>query len=109
MKQTQFFFSHFVFALTFVALGMMSFVGHNFAPLWSPVSASVLGRDVLITASACISVLCGVGMLWKPVARHCAGLLVALLVAWILTFRVPTIVPMPMVAAAWESGLTSRS
>lgn len=92
-----------VFALALIALGIMSFATNDFAPIWTPVSRTLPGRDVLLYITAGLLLACGAGEFWKTTAALASRVLLALLIAWILVFKLPPILHTPGVAVVWES------
>jgi uncharacterized membrane protein len=92
-----------VFAIAMIALGVMSFATNDFAPIWTPVSKTFPAREVLVYVTAAVLLACGAGVFWKTTAAFASRVLLALLIAWILVFKLPPILHAPGVAVGWES------
>jgi uncharacterized membrane protein len=95
-------FGQYVFAATFVALGVVGVMRADFVPVWAPVPKDVPAREVLIYACAIVSVGCGLGLMWPRTAPLAARVLLAALVLWLVAFRVRTIVHAPGAFGAWD-------
>jgi uncharacterized membrane protein len=92
-----------IFAATMVGLGLWGLANHDFAATWQPVPKHWPARDALIWVSGVVALACGLGLLWRRTAAVAAGVLTAVLLVWMLVFKVSVIVRAPGVAAAWES------
>ena len=98
---------HVAFAVTMVALGILGLIRDNFAPIWQPVPKSAPAREVLIYLCAFISLLSGIGLLWRRTALVAARLLLVYLLLWLLLLRVPRIFISFTVDAWWASCQTA--
>src|SRR5215831_5616738 len=92
------------FALVMVALGIQGLIKGDFTPVWQPVPAGVPVREGLVYLCAVISLVCGLGLLWKRTAASAARVLFACLLLWFLLFRVRDIIRAPSAFAAWDGG-----
>jgi uncharacterized membrane protein len=95
--------SHTVFALTMIALGILGLVKGDFAPIWLPVSDSVPGRQALAYLCALVSLAAGAGLLWRRTAAIAARVWLALLLGWLLVVRLPNIVVSPTIDVIWAA------
>ena len=86
---------HVVFAATMIALGIFGLIQGGFTPTWTGVPMSVLGREVLAYLCAFVSLVTGIGLLWKRTAVVVAGVLLVYLLVWLLLFRAPNIFRAP--------------
>ena len=93
---------HAVFAVTMIALGILTLMKGDFSPVWEPVPKGVPAREVLVYLCAFISLASGIGLLWQRAAAPAARLLLACLLLWLLVFRVPSIFLAPGVETAWS-------
>lgn len=95
--------SHVIFALTFVALGIMGLVIGDFAPVWAGVPRALPDRQILAYVCSFVSLACGAGLLAKRTAAPAAFLLGIYLVVWTALFKVPFIIRHPLVEVSYQS------
>jgi len=98
---------HVAFAVTMIALGLLGLIRGNFAPIWQPVPKSVPAREVLAYLCAFISLVSGIGLLWRRTALVAARLLLVYFMFWLLVFRVPHMFTSFTVNAWWASCQTT--
>jgi uncharacterized membrane protein len=92
---------HAVFAVTMVMLGILGLIQGDFTPTWTGVPRSVPGREVLAYLCAFISLVCGIGLLWRRAAVVASRLLLGSFLVWLLLVRVPLIFRAPTTTVAW--------
>ena len=90
------------FAAVMIALGVQGLVTGRFTAIWQPVPATVPARETLVYLSAVVSLACGAGLLWSRTALSAARVLLALLVVWLIVFRVGDIVRAPKSFGSWD-------
>src|SRR5205809_6832491 len=90
-----------VFAATMVTLGILGLIQGDFTPTWSGVPKSVPAREVLAYLCAFISLVSGIGLLWRRTAVIASRLLLGSFLVWLLLFRVPLIFRTPTATVAW--------
>ena len=56
---------HASFAATMIALGIIGLVQGDFTPIWAGVPKGVPAREVLAYLCAVVSLLTGIGLLWR--------------------------------------------
>ena len=83
-----------LFAAVWIALGVWTLATGRFAPVWGPAWSGVL------YPSALISIGCGAGWFWKP--AWSTRVLLAVLIAWLIAFRLGELVTAPGNFAAWD-------
>jgi len=84
-----------------IALGILGLTQGNFTPTWSGVPKSLPARHVLAYLCAVISLLSGIGLLWRRAAAVASRVLLIYLLVWLLLFRVTLIVRAPTATVAW--------
>ena len=92
---------HAVFAATMVALGILGLIQGGFTPTWSGVPKGLPAREALAYLCAFISLVSGVGLLWRRAAVIASRVLLTALLVWLLLFRVTLIVRAPTATVAW--------
>lgn len=90
-----------VFAVTMIGLGVWGLIKGDFPPTWTGVTKTFPAREALIYLCAAVSLVTGIGLLWKRTAAIASGVLVIYLLAWLLVFRVPHVFKAPKVEATW--------
>lgn len=97
---------HIVFAAIMIALGVMGLIKGDFTVVWQPVPKTVPAREVLVYLCALISLVSGIGLLWRRTAALAARLLLASLVIWFLVWRVRPVFLAFGVQSTWSCGQT---
>ena len=92
---------HGFFAATMVALGILGLTQGDFTPTWTGVPKSVPGRQVLAYLCALISLVSGIGLLWRRAAVVASRLLLSSFLVWLLLFRVSLVFRAPTATVAW--------
>src|SRR2546427_2966275 len=92
---------HAVFAATMVTLGILGLIQGDFTPTWSGVPKSVPAREGVSYLCAFISLVSGIGLLWRRTAVMASRVLLASLLVWLLLFRVTLIFRAPTATVAW--------
>lgn len=92
---------HATFAATLIALGILGLVNGDFAPIWQGVPKGLPAREALAYLRAVVSLVCGMGLVWRRTATTAARVLLAYLVLWLLLLRLPDTFPVPAVLGSW--------
>ena len=98
--------SHAAFAAVMIAFGSLGLIRGDFTVLWEPVPKSIPAREVLVYLCAVVSLASGIGLLWRRTAALAARVLLALLVLWLLVWRIPGLFQLSLVEGTWSSGKT---
>lgn len=92
---------HVIFAVTMIALGILGFITGKFLPIWYGVAKSLPAREVLAYLCAFISLVTGIGLLWKRTALVSSRVLLISFAIWMLLFRVSYIFIAPTETGTW--------
>ncbi|MCI0618738.1 DoxX family protein, partial [bacterium] len=92
---------HAVFAVTMIGLGILGLIKSEFVPIWKGVPKSLPGREMLPYLCAVISLITGIGLLWKRTALVASRVLLTYFLAWMLLFRVSHIFFAPTAIVYW--------
>ncbi len=92
---------HAVFAATILTLGIVGLIQGDFTPTWTGVPKGVPAREVFAYLCAFISLVSGIGLLWRRTAVIAARLLLSSFLVWLLLVRVPLIFRAPTTTVAW--------
>ncbi|MBA2685881.1 MAG: DoxX family protein [Gemmatimonadaceae bacterium] len=95
---------HAVFAVTFIALGILGLRTGSFTPVWAPVPKDVPARELLVYLCAAVSLASGLGLLVHRTAAGASRLLLVSLVPWFVILRLPRLFLAPRSQDSW-SGL----
>ncbi|HEX6802686.1 MAG TPA: hypothetical protein VF133_03325 [Terriglobales bacterium] len=77
---------HAVFAATLIAIGILGLIKSDYGAIWPPIPQAL---PALTFVCAIISLVCGIGLLWRRTAANAARVLLAYLLLWLLLVRVP--------------------
>jgi uncharacterized membrane protein len=93
---------HAVFAVTLVALGILGLIFQGgFIQTWAGVPKGFPEREVLAFLCAFISLVSGIGLLWRRTAVVASRGLLTFLLIWLLLFRVSHLFSAPTVLDTW--------
>src|SRR5579859_4659639 len=95
---------HAAFAVTMIALGIQGLIKGDFTTVWQPVPKDVPAREALVYLCASISLVCGIGLLWRRTAAFAARVLLASLIVWLLLWRVRAVFVAPLLEGTWSLG-----
>ncbi len=95
--------SHAVFAVTMIALGILGFAQHDFAPIWQPVPKHLPSRETLAFLCSVVSTATGVGLFWQRAAPSAARVLFFFLLLWLLLFKLRFIFLAPTVEGSYQT------
>ena len=90
-----------VFALAFVALGLLGVFSRDFASVWQPVSPDLPGRAFLAVVSGTVMALGGAGLLWRRALVPAAFVMMMYTLLWVLALHVPRVILAPMHEVTW--------
>jgi len=84
-----------------IGVGVLGVAQGAFTPAWSGVPASFPAREALAYLSALISLLAGIGLVWRRTAAIASGLLLGSILIWALVFKVPPVFRAPTGTGVW--------
>jgi uncharacterized membrane protein len=84
-----------------IGLGILGLITHDFMPTWAGVPDWIPAQSVIACVCAAISLITGVGLLFRRTAFEASGVLLAVLAIWLLLFRVSYLFATPMDPGAW--------
>jgi uncharacterized membrane protein len=90
-----------VFAATMIALGIFGMIQGDFTPTWAGVPKGLPAREGLAYLCAFVSLVTGIGLLWRRAGVVAARVLLIYLLVWLLLFRVPNIFRAPTALVTW--------
>lgn len=91
-----------VFAAVLIALGIQGLIKGDFTAVWSPVPEGVPAREALVYFCAFVSLACGAGLLVRRAAASASRVLLAVLLLWVLLWRVRPILHAPASVLPWD-------
>jgi len=89
-----------------IGLGIQGFLKGTFTAVWGPVPEGAPARQALVYLCALVSLGAGLGLLWRRTAAPAARVLLALLVLWLLVWRVRGLFVASLVEGTWSCGDT---
>lgn len=95
--------SHYFFALTMIAVGIIGIFGPGSAGVWAGVPKSLPDQELLSYLCSFVALACGVGLLSRRTASAAALVLLAYLIVWTILFKLPLIVRHPFVEVAYQT------
>ena len=93
----------FLFAAAMIGIGLQGVAWTDFAAIWQPVPPDLPLRSVLLYLTILASLGGGAGLLFPRFALPAARLLFMSLALWLLAFRLPVLLRMPLAIDSWEN------
>jgi uncharacterized membrane protein len=90
-----------LFALAFVALGLLGLVSRDFASVWQPVAQDLPWRAFLAMLSGAVMAAGGIGLLWRRTLVPAAFAMMLYTLLWLLALHVPRVILAPMHEVTW--------
>lgn len=94
---------HALFAVTLIGIGITGLATGSFASIWQSVPEGVPAQRELAYLCACVSLLCGAGLLFRRSCSAAARALFAYLLLWLLLVKGYYIVGSPTVEVNYQS------
>jgi uncharacterized membrane protein YphA (DoxX/SURF4 family) len=89
------------FGITMIALGVVGLRYRDLVPVWNPAPAGEPGHTLLIYFASLVSFLSGIGLLIDRMATVAARVLLLTFSIWLLLFRLPNFLRLPLFDASW--------
>lgn len=93
---------HAVFAWTMIAVGILGLIKVDLTVVWQPLPMGAPAREILAYICSFILLASGAGLLWRRKAAAAGRLLLAVLLTWLLVFRVPSLFRSLAVDVYWS-------
>ena len=93
--------AHAFFGVTMAGLGIIGLIQGHFTPTWAGVPQGFPARAALVYLTAGISILTGLGLLWRRSTPVAARVLLGAFLLWLVAFRLPVVVGAPTDSGAW--------
>jgi hypothetical protein len=93
----------FAFAATMTGVGLVGLARPDWDGVWRPIPRGWPAHHWIALGCAALSVVTGLGMLWRRTKPPAAGVLALALAAWLLATRLPGALKAPLAAVGWES------
>jgi uncharacterized membrane protein len=90
-----------LFALSLLALGLLSLCSADFALVWQPVPDGIPGRALLACVSGAIMAAAGIGLLIPRVKVPAAFILFVYTAVWLLALHMPHVIAHPLQESNW--------
>lgn len=90
-----------VFALAFLALGLLSVFSQDFASVWQPVPDGIPGRAFLALISGAVMVVGGVGLLMRRMVVPASFVMMMYTLLWLVALHVPRVIMGPLHEVTW--------
>jgi uncharacterized membrane protein len=90
-----------LFALAFIALGLLSVFSQDFASVWQPVPEGVPGRPFLALISGAVMAVGGAGLLLRRTQVSAAFVMMLYTLLWLLALHVPRVILAPLHEVTW--------
>lgn len=93
--------AHTFFGATMAGLGVLGLIQGHFTPTWAGVPEGFPARSAIAYLTAAISILTGLGLLWRRTALLAARVLLGAFLLWLLAFRLPVALGALTDSGAW--------
>jgi uncharacterized membrane protein len=90
-----------LFALSLLALGLLSLFSADFALVWQPVPPGIPGRAILACLSGLIMCATGVGLLIPRATAPVTFVLLVYTAIWLLALHIPNVIAHPLEESNW--------
>lgn len=90
-----------MFALAFIALGLLSLFSRDFASVWQPVPEGVPARAFLALVSGAVMLVGGAGLLLRRTLVPASFALMVYTLVWLLALHVPRVILGPLHEITW--------
>lgn len=85
-----------------IAIGLQGLVTGRFTTVWQPVPPGAHAREALVYLCDAVSLASGIGLLFRRAQAVAAGALLALLVVWLVVWRVRALYVAPLIQGSWS-------
>src|SRR5579875_1145349 len=92
-----------LWAVTFVAIGLVGLKTHSFAGVWGPVSLKTATASILVDVCGAFAILVAIGVLIEPIAGLAAAAFFLFFTIWTAFVRLPFIIHAPFVEGSYQA------
>jgi len=91
------------FAAALVGIGVLGLIYGNACEIWESIPKSLPGRPLVTCLCSLIALAGGIGLLLRPAVVVSCRVLLALMLLWLVLFKLPPLLRAPQVTVGWES------
>jgi len=95
--------SRFAFAAALIGIGILGLIYGDACEIWEAIPKSLPGRPVVIYLCSAAALAGGLGLLLRPAVVVSCRVLLALMLLWLVLFKLPPLLRAPQVMVGWES------
>ena len=91
------------FAAALIGIGILGLIYGNACEIWESIPTSLPGRPLVTCLFSLVALAGGIGLVLRPAAVASGRALLALMLLWLVLFKLPPLLRAPRVMVGWES------